>query len=313
MNPVAIRQIPHGLPSLLCENRRLRNDIAVLLELKALHPDSRFKADLKTLNEHATLCGWKGKTEPFRSLQKCLYRLEQLKLCRRERMGGTDCIVLCTWHELLDHFGLPRDMRKAYRYPRNNKKMFIILMELFMQEERKRFEIAKETKINRDLELQETLRSVCSADLKTEEIAYGQLRLFCDHRFGEIEGDAEYLLLYARAAKGRFYFKADTHISTEHYSKRMGYKNKNGFCYYSKQMQDDGYMIKTRREYVIQKHARTNQEQRRTGIGTFFRDSKTGENKLRMTDAIEFINPGIDLMLVEKKRLAERQKLKNVA
>ena len=286
--------IPKGLPLLLCQNRQLRNDISVLLELKALHPDGRFKWDIPTLDHEARLCGWKGKTAPHKSLKACLYRLEQLKLCIRKGKGNEDALYLCTWPELLTHFGLSGKVNKytCYIFPRTNKKVKLLMIEFFMQEERDRFRAARDSKLNRDFELQQAAQSVCSRDLRNDEIARGQLRLFCDHRFGEVESEAEYLLLYARAAKGRFYYKADSHISTQHYSKRLGYKNKNGFCYYKKLM-TAGYINVTRREEVVQKGIRTNLEQRSPCIGTFFRDSKTKQNKLRMVDAIEFMAPGI--------------------
>lgn len=304
-----LRQIPHNLPTLLAttSSRELLRDMAVLLDLKSLHPDGRFKADRPTLDQHARLTGWQGKTFPGKSLGKCLQRLRALKLTKLH----DGCWYLATWPQILQHFNLPCDMRKCYRFPRNDKKMSLIIKQLFWSEEQDRFKAARDAKLKRDYDLQLAAQSVCSNELRQSEIAYGQLKLFCQTRFGATDGDAEYLLLYAKTSKGRFYYKADANISVQHISTRMGYKRKNGFCYTKKLLMDAGYIIATRREEPVQPFIRTNNEQRACTLGTFFRDTRTGQNKLRLTDAVQFINPGTDVL---KEGLAIRQaKLKRGA
>lgn len=281
MQPVTIK-IPKQLPSLLIKDKRLRKAIGTLLQLKAIYPGSRFKRDIKSLQDNAELCGMKT----FKTLNARLKILLQLKLCKKQ----DDCIYLATWDELLSHFGLIK--KRFYEYVMTERPVDLVLKEYWMMEEKQRFEEARDYKLNKDLDLQNSIRSVCGDSFKKSEISRSQLEMFCKSKEGTDE-EAEFFLLYARTAAGRFYYKADAHISVQHYSQAAGYKNKNGFCYSKKQMIEWGMIESHRREHVIDKGLRKTLQRRQTNVGTYFFDHSTNQQKLRQTDKIVFLNPGL--------------------
>lgn len=279
--------IPTQLPAVACMrgNTHLLKMACVFLAIKALYPEGRFKwckAELWKVAELTRYTSLKG-------LENWLVRLEEKGLAQRKKDG---CYYIGTWKQFLEVYNLPR--KRYYEIQlADNQSLDNVLFEKFWEQEEAYFEKCQEYNIEHDAIVQDTLTSVFGDPHKLWWIHQGQLDLFCNIPPGTIDNEHEWLLLYASKKGRKFYFKADTHISVQHLSTRMGYKHKNGFCYRKKKLQQQGLITVRRREFEVKKSFRTNGVARDTGIGTFFVESSSRTQKLRMVDEVKFLRPGL--------------------
>lgn len=291
--PTSIKILyPREFPLLFAKcGRRTRLTVCVYLRLKAEYAaHSRFNDTDKGWNEAAGACGYGTKYFSDAVFEK----LQEEKLAWKEGQY----IVLASWDQLKAKFGYSRNFHIAHELEGSvsSKQIMVFILKDFCRLMKAEYTRNYKFNINRNPDLKSSLKNV-SMDPTRENISYCQLKAFTQGFPTGIDDDVDYsmyMLLKAKkeARNGgkRFYIKADTNISTQHYSELLGYARKNGFCYYKKKMKDLGLIAVIRREYVIENGLRTTIQERLNNIGTVFFDHKSRQTKLRMVDEMIFLN-----------------------
>lgn len=272
--------------------RRMRLTVAIYLRMKAEYAaHSRFNDDEKGWSESAGACGYG--IDYFRDT--IFANLQAEKLAWR----SGQYIQLASWDQFKKLIGYDRNYFTCHEQiegPVSPRSIVRLLKIDFVRLTKADHERNFHFNINRNTPLKNSLENVVVHPTR-ENIAQCQLKAFTEGFSNGADMDevdySMYMLLKARkeARNGgkRFYMKADTHVSTQHISFLLGYKNKNGFCYDKKLAQQQGLIEVKRREFVIEKGLQTTKEDRRNSIGTVFFDHETRQTKLRMVDEINFL------------------------
>lgn len=290
-SPIIKLLYPRTLPLHFAKmGRRMRLTVATYLRLKAAYAaHSRFNNDEAGWSEAAGACGYG--VDYFR--ETIFENLQAEKLIRKEG----NYITLISWDQLKALIGYDRnyftcDEIQGPVLPRHIVRLLKIdFVRLTKADHERNYHF----NINRNPEVKSLFENV-TAHPNRENIAQCQLKAYTEGFPAPADDEIDYLYYMLLKAKKqarnggkRFYIKADTHVSTQHISMLLGYKNKNGFCYDKKLAQAQGMISVRRREFVIEKGLRTTFEQRLNNIGTVFFDHKTKQTKLRMVDEIIFL------------------------
>jgi len=268
------------------EHRHQRRMICTWLHAKAIYTEGRFKQDKQTLQQLQQQLGFKG--THIKTINKWIHEWIKHKLATVK----DNCIYLADWKEFNKLYQLD-GRKKVYEFTLSHTQTVeIVLDEFFWQTEKQFFEQSQRANVANDALLRDHLTSV-SDRIDHEALHRYQRDMFCSLPPGTFDYDHEWFMLYAKKKERKYYYKADTHLSVEHMSNRLGYARKNGFCYRKKRLIKANLIVVNVREYEVKKSYRTTTVKRDTGIGTFFYDRSTGTQKLRIVDEVLFLSPGL--------------------